>query len=159
MVAATIDSLSYGGGSARESMHSGFMELGLDSVDVVQLIDRLNARLPFCRLAPTAVFAHPSPAALAAHVWEPQRLRQAAATPLPSPPSRPAAAPMRKGASAASSGSSVLDEYQLWPHGYVAAATLLASRRALLVLAEAPQQLEPLAAATGANAGQARRSA
>ena len=40
--------------------------LGLDSVDVVQLIDRLNQRLPWCRLAPTAVFAHPTPAALAA---------------------------------------------------------------------------------------------
>ena len=33
--------------------------------------------------------------------------------------------------------SSMIDEYQLWPHGYVATATLHASRPALLQLAEA----------------------
>jgi hypothetical protein len=31
--------------------------------------------------------------------------------------------------------AAILSEYQLWPHGYVAAATLRASRRALEVLA------------------------
>ena len=46
----------------------------------------------------------------------------------------------------------ILSEYQLWPHGYAAAATLRASRRALEVLA-APHTFEALVAATGANAG------
>ena len=46
----------------------------------------------------------------------------------------------------------ILEEYQLWPHGYVAAATLRASRRALEVLA-VPHTLDALAAATGANEG------
>ena len=46
----------------------------------------------------------------------------------------------------------ILSEYQLWPHGYVAAATLRASRRALAVLT-APHTFDALVAATGANAG------
>ena len=69
VVAEVVDGLSYGAGSAQSAMHTGFMELGLDSVDVVQLIDRLNGRLPSCGLAPTAVFAHPTPAALSAHIF------------------------------------------------------------------------------------------
>ena len=48
--------------------------------------------------------------------------------------------------------ASTISEYQLWPHGYVAAATLRASRRALEVLA-APHTFDALVAATGANAG------
>ena len=48
--------------------------------------------------------------------------------------------------------TTVLEEYQLWPHGYVAAATLRASRRALALLA-VPHTLEALVAATGANGG------
>ena len=56
-------------------------------------------------------------------------------------------------APAEAAGSSVLDEYQLWPHGYVAAATLHASRRALLLLAERPLSLSALAEATAANEG------
>ena len=70
VVAEVVDGLSYGAGSARDAMQTGFMELGLDSVDVVQLIDRLNSRLPSCGLAPTAVFAHPTPAALSAHIFD-----------------------------------------------------------------------------------------
>ena len=70
VVAEVVDGLSYGAGNARDAMQTGFMELGLDSVDVVQLIDRLNGRLPSCGLAPTAVFAHPTPAALSAHIHE-----------------------------------------------------------------------------------------
>ena len=70
VVAEVVDGLSYGAGNARDAMQTGFMELGLDSVDVVQLIDRLNGRLPSCGLAPTAVFAHPTPAALSAHIFE-----------------------------------------------------------------------------------------
>eukprot|EP00964_Phaeocystis_antarctica_P162025 scaffold135461_cov172-Phaeocystis_antarctica.AAC.1 len=72
VVAEVVDGLSYGASDARAAMQTGFMELGLDSVDVVQLIDRLNDRLPSCRLAPTAVFAHPTPAALSAHIFEQQ---------------------------------------------------------------------------------------
>ena len=70
VVAEVVDGLSYGADSASEAMQTGFMELGLDSVDVVQLIDRLNSRLPSCGLAPTAVFAHPTPAALSAHIFQ-----------------------------------------------------------------------------------------
>ena len=70
VVAEVVDGLSYGAGNARDAMQTGFMELGLDSVDVVQLIDRLNSRLPSCGLAPTAVFAHPTPAALSAHIFD-----------------------------------------------------------------------------------------
>jgi len=65
-----VDGLSYGASKASMAMQTGFMELGLDSVDVVQLIDRLNSRLPSCGLAPTAVFAHPTPAALSAHIFQ-----------------------------------------------------------------------------------------
>ena len=72
VVAEAVDGLSYGADSASEAMQTGFMELGLDSVDVVQLIDRLNDRLPSCRLVQTAVFAHPTPAALSAHIFEQQ---------------------------------------------------------------------------------------
>ena len=46
----------------------------------------------------------------------------------------------------------LLSEYQLWPHGYAAAATLRASRRALEVLA-VPHTFDALVVATGANAG------
>ena len=46
----------------------------------------------------------------------------------------------------------ILSEYQLWPHGYVAVATLRASQRALQVLT-VPHTFEALVAATGANAG------
>ena len=70
VVAEVVDGLSYGAGNARDAMQTGFMELGLDSVDVVQLIDRLNSWLPSCGLAPTAVFAHPTPAALSAHIFD-----------------------------------------------------------------------------------------
>ena len=72
VVAEVVDGLSYNADSASEAMQTGFMELGLDSVDVVQLIDRLNDRLPSCRLVQTAVFAHPTPAALSAHIFEQQ---------------------------------------------------------------------------------------
>ena len=48
--------------------------------------------------------------------------------------------------------AALLSEYQLWPHGYVAVATLRASRRALKVLA-VPHSFDALVAATGANAG------
>ena len=48
--------------------------------------------------------------------------------------------------------AAILSEYQLWPHGYVAAATLRASRRALEVLA-VPHTFDALVSATGANAG------
>ena len=48
--------------------------------------------------------------------------------------------------------AALLSEYQLWPHGYVAVATLRASRRALEVLA-VPHSFDALVAATGANAG------
>ena len=48
--------------------------------------------------------------------------------------------------------AAILSEYQLWPHGYVAAATLRASRRALELLAT-PHHFDALVAATGANAG------
>ena len=65
-----VDGLSYGASNARAAMQTGFMELGLDSVDVVQLIDRLNCRLPSCGLLPMAVFAHPTPSALSAHIFE-----------------------------------------------------------------------------------------
>ena len=47
---------------------------------------------------------------------------------------------------------SVLQDYQLWPHGYVAAATLRASRRALAALAQ-PRTLQALTAGTDANDG------
>lgn len=46
----------------------GFMELGLDSLDVVQLADRLGVALGFS-LGGATVFAHPTPAALARHLW------------------------------------------------------------------------------------------
>ena len=48
--------------------------------------------------------------------------------------------------------AAILTEYQLWPHGYVAAATLRASRRALELLA-VPHHFDALVAATEANAG------
>ena len=48
--------------------------------------------------------------------------------------------------------AAILSEYQLWPHGYVAAATLRASQRALELLAT-PHHFDALVAATGANAG------
>ena len=48
--------------------------------------------------------------------------------------------------------AAILSEYQLWPHGYVAAATLRASRHALEVLA-VPHTFDALVVATGANAG------
>merc|ERR1712153_159701 len=48
--------------------------------------------------------------------------------------------------------AAILSEYQLWPHGFVAAATLRASRHALEVLA-VPHTFDALVAATGANAG------
>ena len=32
--------MSYGAGNARDAMHTGFMELGLDSVDVVQRLSK-----------------------------------------------------------------------------------------------------------------------
>ena len=70
VVAEVVDGLSYGASSARSAMHIGFMELGLDSVDVVQLIDRLNDRLPSCGLLPMAVFAHPTPSALSRHIFQ-----------------------------------------------------------------------------------------
>ena len=72
VVADVVDGLSYGADSASEAMQTGFMELGLDSVDVVQLIYRLSERLPSCRLVQTAVFAHPTPAALSAHIFDQQ---------------------------------------------------------------------------------------
>ena len=53
---------------------------------------------------------------------------------------------------AESATSHIISEYQLWPHGYVAVATLRASRRALEALA-VPHTLDELVAATGANAG------
>ena len=46
-----------------------------------------------------------------------------------------------------------MDVYQMWPHGYVATATLYASRNVLLCLAEAPQALGVLASSTVANQG------
>ena len=85
VVAEVVDGLSYGKSNAGSSMQTGFMELGLDSVDVVQLIDRLNGRLPEGRLAPTAVFAHPTPAKLAAHLFEQLREREAQVVPAPTP--------------------------------------------------------------------------
>merc|ERR1739841_477409 len=120
-------------------MHTGFMELGLDSVDVVQLIDRLNGRLPSCGLLPMAVFAHPTPAALSTHIFE--QLREREAELQPQQATRIATSPLDQAA--------LLSEYQLWPHGYVAVATLRASRRALAV----PHSFDALVAATGANAG------
>ena len=48
--------------------------------------------------------------------------------------------------------AAILSEYQLWPHGYVAAATLRASQRALELLAT-PHHFDALVAATMANAG------
>ena len=108
VVAEVVDGLSYGKSNAGSSMQTGFMELGLDSVDVVQLIDRLNGRLPEGRLAPTAVFAHPTPAALAAHLYE--QLTATAQAPRAAP-----AAPL-----AAADGSSL---------GSVAGASPLAFRR------------------------------
>ena len=90
VVAEVVDGLSYGASNAHAAMQTGFMELGLDSVDVVQLIDRLNDRLPSCWLAPTAVFAHPTPAALSAHIFEQQIQRRPKPLPArlvePSPP-------------------------------------------------------------------------
>ena len=142
-VAETVDGLSYGAVQTQGDMQVGFMELGLDSVDVVQLIDRLNSRLPSCHLEPTAVFEHPTPAALAAHLFEQPRSRREAELPKPTPPP----APRR-----VSAARSVLQEYQLWPHGYVGAATLHAMRRALEVLVH-PHTLQALAAVTGANEG------
>ena len=46
-----------------------------------------------------------------------------------------------------------MDDYQLWPHGYAAIATLRAARRALKVIATTPCTLDLLAKATKANAG------
>ena len=142
VVAEVVDGLSYGAGSAQSAMQTGFMELGLDSVDVVQLIDRLNGRLPSCGLLPMAVFAHPTPAALSAHIFE--QLREREAELQPQQATRIATSPVDQAA--------LLSEYQLWPHGYVAVATLRASRRALEVLA-VPHSFDALVAATGANAG------
>ena len=69
VVAEVVDGLSYGAGSAQSAMQTGFMELGLDSVDVVQLIDRLNGRLPSCGLAPDrGVRAPDAGGALGAHL-------------------------------------------------------------------------------------------
>jgi hypothetical protein len=137
-----VDGLSYGAGSAQSAMQTGFMELGLDSVDVVQLIDRLNSRLPSCGLLPMAVFAHPTPAALSAHIFEQLREREAELQPQQATPI----------ATSRFDHAQLLSEYQLWPHGYAAAATLRASRRALEVLA-VPHTFDALVAATGANAG------
>ena len=73
--AAVSDALSAigvagGAGSPPLAMHSGLMDLGLDSVDVVPLVGFLAERLPR-RLPVSAVFAHATPAALAcrAHPW------------------------------------------------------------------------------------------
>ena len=142
LVVEVVDGLSYGAGSAQSAMQTGFMELGLDSVDVVQLIDRLNSRLPSCGLLPMAVFAHPTPAALSAHIFEQLREREAELQPQQATPI----------ATSRFDHAQLLSEYQLWPHGYAAAATLRASRRALEVLA-VPHTFEALVAATGANAG------
>jgi polyketide synthase PksN len=50
------------------SSNDGFMELGLDSLDVVQLADRLGMALG-CSLGAATVFAHPTPSALARYLW------------------------------------------------------------------------------------------
>ena len=142
VVTEVVDGLSYGASKASMAMQTGFMELGLDSVDVVQLIDRLNSRLPSCGLLPMAVFAHPTPAALSAHIFEQLREREAELQPQQATPI----------ATSRFDHAQLLSEYQLWPHGYAAAATLRASRRALEVLA-VPHTFEALVAATGANAG------
>ena len=46
-----------------------------------------------------------------------------------------------------------MDDYQLWPHGFAAIATLRAARPALRVIFKAPCNLDAVAKATKANAG------
>ena len=63
LVLSAIESLGLPQVEGTVDMRSGFMELGLDSDDVVALVAQLNKRLPF-QLSETAIFEQPSPAEL-----------------------------------------------------------------------------------------------
>ena len=49
-----------------------FMNLGLDSLDVVQVVSRISKQLPF-ELSSTVVFEHPTPKDLAHHIHRQSR--------------------------------------------------------------------------------------
>lgn len=134
------------------------------------LNQRLRARGgPEALLSEHSVFDHPTLTALARHIHgrlhapRPPRAPPAAhAAPIAAdeaaaaeaePAASAAAAAAREPSAEPAAAAAALAEYQMWPHGFVAVATLRASRRALALLA-VPHTLPALAAATGANGGQ-----
>jgi hypothetical protein len=122
-----------------EAMRRPFMDLGLDSLDAVHLVEKLKERLSFT-VPSTVVFEHPSPLALARHLYA--RMSEQSAP--------PAASLVAEGRAA---GADVMAEYQMWPHGYVALATLCASRAVLRVLRAGARTVDELADMLRANRG------
>jgi len=90
LVCDVLDSLSYMDGTAKredwthERKQQGFMQLGLDSLDVVQLVAKLNDKIAPVSLSQTIVFDKPNAAQLARFIFEecnPKRRPQEIARP------------------------------------------------------------------------------
>ena len=174
-----LRSLTYDDASV--DARKGFMEMGLDSLDVVKLVNLLKERLPSAReLTSTSLFEFGTPADLAKHLADgaspnaPGALLPQGRQPMaplamsyaPSPTMHYDAPPAHHAPLAAAPPKppptarrpDVMNEYQTWPHGYVAIATLLKSLPLLHSLEAGAGTLGDLASELHANRGASART-
>ena len=168
------------GGSAKDAAavledSSAFGEVGLDSLDVLQLVRTLNARLhPHVTLADDAVFEHPTVHELARHMhsmvtarlcessqsstcahresWE--EMKRVAEVDQEAQEAQEAPAETDVEPSCERLSTIQTTDYHLWPHGFAVTATLYHSRAALQMLQQSPRlSLSELCALAGAHPG------